>query len=416
MTKLTAIVRSTVLALVVMVRITYADDENSNTFKAYWKEGIRFDTADGAFKIKLGGRIQNDWAFFDLDDDLDDQVGEFEDGAEFRRARLYVSGTIYQNIEFKAQYDFAGGEVDFKDVYLGLTDLPFGGIRVGHFYEPFSLDEVTSDNLITFMERSLVSAFVPARNTGIMLHDHVLDDRMTWAAGVFRDSTGNEGGNEMGDEYSFTTRITGCPWYEDEGRRLVHFALAYSHREAQNETVDADAEFKFNYESRPESHLAGKLVGTMFNADSTDLVGTEAALVYGPFSLQAEYLCAAVNDIDGGGGDPKFSGFYVYGSYFLTGEHRPYNTSSAVFGRIKPTRNFRGAHAGVGAWEIAVRYSHLDLDDGDVNGGELDDITLGLNWYLNPNVRVMFNYVYADAEEKYDGQMHAFQTRFQIDF
>ena len=65
---------------------------------------------------------------------------------------------------------------------------------------------------------------------------------------------------------------------------------------------------------------------------------------------------------------------------------------------------------------IAVRYSHLDLEDGDVNGGELDDITLGLNWYLNPNVRVMLNYVYADADKMYDGQMHAFQTRFQIDF
>jgi len=410
--------------------------QGDNALKLYWKEGIRFDSANGEFKMKLGGRIQNDWAFFDLDNDLEDQVGEFDDGAEFRRARLYLSGTIYENIEFKAQYDFAGGDADFKDVYLGLTDLPIGGIRVGHFKEPFSLEELTSNNYITFMERSLpIETFAPSRNTGLMLHNHVMDDRLTYAVGVFRDSAGDEFGNEMGDEYNFTGRITGTPWFEEKGTRMVHLGLGASVRnEYKNHLSQSKLEVDQEvgrFRSRPEAHLASaRLVDTnMLQMDELFLVGAEAALVLGPFSLQGEYIVANADGDEGSDRDfdddgaPDYGyfdsndlqGFYIAASYFVTGEHRPYKTAEGAFSRVKPAHNYLN-DGGPGAWEVTARYSHLDLEDDNLNGGEQDDITLGLNWYLNPNARVMLNYVYADAEEKYDGEMHAFQTRFQIDF
>ena len=139
-----------------------------------------------------------------------------------------------------------------------------------------------------------------------------------------------------------------------------------------------------------------------------DLVGTEAALVAGPFSLQGEYMTAMTNTDDGT--DPMFSGFYAMASYFLTGENRTYK--GGLFGRVKPKKNF-GA-GGPGAWELAARYSHLDIADEAVEGGELDDITLGVNWYLNPNTRFMFNYVHAGLDTV--GQSDTFQTRAQVDF
>jgi len=407
-----------------------------NAFKLYWKEGIRFDSPNGEFKMKLGGRIQNDWAFFDLDDDIEDQVGEFEDGTEFRRARLYISGTVYDNVEFKAQYDFAGGDTDFKDVFLGLKGTPIGGIRVGHFKEPFSLEELTSAKYITFLERALpIEAFVPSRNTGVMVHNHILEDRLTYAVGVFRDSAGDEYGNDMGDEYNVTGRITGLPWYENKGERMLHVGVGASVRnEYKNHLSQSKLEVDQEvgrFRSRPEAHLAAaRLVDTkMLQMDEMVLVGAEAALVFGPLSLQGEYILANVDgdedsdrDFDDDGAPDygyfdsnDLQGFYIYASYFLTGEHRAYKPAEAAFSRVKPNRNFL-QDGGPGAWEAVARYSHLDLEDGDVNGGEQDDITLGLNWYLNPNVRVMLNYVYADAEDKYDGEMHAFQTRFQIDF
>ena len=83
-------------------------------------------------------------------------VERITSGALFRRARIQLSGTVYKYFDFKWEYDFAGGEPKFKDVYLGATSVPYlQRIQVGHFKEPFSLEELTSDNDTTFMERGL---------------------------------------------------------------------------------------------------------------------------------------------------------------------------------------------------------------------------------------------------------------------
>ena len=188
---------------------------------------------------------------------------------------------------------------------------------------------------------------------------------MTYALGVFRETDGF--GNGEGDgEYNVTARLTGLPLCEDEGSTLLHLGLAYSHRNP-GDTLP--------YSQRPEAHLAEKLVNTgSFDADDVDLVGAEAAMVYGPASLQGEYISVMV---DGdAGSDPDFSGYYVQASYFLTGEHRPYKASDAAFSRVKPKANFMGKEGGLGAWEIAARYSHIDLEDGDINGG------LGVRFYF----------------------------------
>ena len=142
-----------------------------------WKNGLRFETGDGKFKFKLGGRIMNDWGWFDEDNDILRNIGDQVDGTEFRRARLYIAGEIYNNIGFKAQYDFASsGRPDFKDVYLELKKIPvLGNFKVGHFKEPYSLENLTSSKYITFMERSLNNAFSPSRNTGFMLHNHAFE-------------------------------------------------------------------------------------------------------------------------------------------------------------------------------------------------------------------------------------------------
>jgi phosphate-selective porin OprO/OprP len=127
--------------------------------------------------------------------------------------------------------------------------------------------------------------------------------------------------------------------------------------------------------------------------------------------LQGEYTRALVRA--SAGRDPDFDGFYVYGSYFLTGEHRAYTPRSGAFGRVKPKRDFDGK-GGLGAWEVGVRYSHLDLDDAELRGGKMSALTAGLNWYMNPNTRVMLNYVFADLERV--GETNIFQTRLQVDF
>ena len=379
-------------------------EEKDTDFKMYWKNGIRFQTADKAFSFKFGGRIMNDWAFMSEDDSLKAAIGQLQDATtEFRRARLYISGAVYERIIFKAQYDFAGGDADFKDVYLGLKKLPgVGTLKVGHFKEAFGLEELTSSKYITFMERSLPVIFAPSRNTGIGVNNTALNKRLTWAAGLFLDTGGYGDEDDAENSAAATARITGLPWYQGKDR-LLHLGLSYSNRDAKDDAVE--------YDQSPEAHLAPDFVDTgSIVADSENRFGIEVALVHGPFSLQGEYMGANVETPDGS--DPSFSGYYASASYFLTGEHRAYKNSSGTFDRVKPKTNF--GKGGSGAWEVAIRYSGLDLNDAPIQGGELEDITFGLNWYLNPNVRTMFNYVLADLDTVGDAEI--VQLRFQIDF
>lgn len=392
-------------------------------FDVFWKDGLRFQSKDGSFKMQLGGRIHVDWGEIDGDNPM---VGNIEaaegntldgSGVEFRRARLDVAGTIYDSVDFKAQYDFAGGDADFRDVWLGLREVPFvGSIRAGHQKEPFSLEELTSSNNITFMERALPNAFSPGRNTGLLLRNAVLDQRITWGIGVFEDV--DDTGDSFNDfeDWNATARVTGVPWYVEDGTRLLHLGLSYTHQ-FREEDVEEDDQLRFR--QRPESHLTdARIVNTgRFAAADVDIVNPELALVFGPFSLQGEYFYTST-DAEAAG-DPKFDGYYVFGSYFLTGEHRPYSMSNGAFGRVRPKTNFHPTKPGWGAWEIAARYSNIDLNDEGINGGEADNITLGLNWYLNPNVRWMFNYVNSDLEDRAgvdDDSLNIFQTRMQINF
>ena len=371
--------------------------------RVFWKEGLRFETADKDFSLKLGGRIYNDWGLMNGDSDVESSVGDLEDGTEFRTARLYAAGTIYGNVDYKIQFDFAKTTNEFKDVYLGIRDFPIGYLKMGHFKEPFGLEEQTSSRFITFMERSLANTFAPGRNTGFMLSSTAYDKRATWAAGIFR-NTGTWGEDSTEGGYNLTGRVTALPWYEDKGNRLFHVGAAYSFRNPED-TVQ--------YATEPEAHLAPDFVDTTaLTSNRAGVLGLESALVYGPFSLQAEYMFADVDD-SSSSSDLSFDGFYIQASYFLTGEQRNYKTSTGAFDRVRPKENYHYG-AGRGAWEVAARYSQIDLNDDSVSGGELKDLTLGLNWYLNPNMRMMWNYIRSHLDDVGDSDL--LLMRLQIDF
>jgi phosphate-selective porin OprO/OprP len=374
---------------------------------ASWSNTLQLGTQDGATKIKFGGRLQNDWVFQAEDDDLAAAGIQGEDGTEFRRLRLYSQGVVNRVAVYKIQFDFAGGSANLKDAYIGLQKIPgLGTVTVGHQYEPLGLEEQTSSKYLTFLERSLTSTFTPERQTGILATNH--SEALTWAAGVFRE--GNAFGKSPGDgEYAGTARLVFRPVTSESGDRLVHLGVAGSFRTPPGHEVE--------YDSRPENHLAPEYIGTGGTAldgvttDDVTLFGGEAALVQGPVSLQGEYIAARLSTMDNA--DPAFAALYVTGSFFLTGEHRTYKASSATFDRIKPASTFDG-EGGTGAWELAARFSRADLNDGGVTGGELNDVTVALNWYPNPNFRWMANYVRADLDEV--GASNAFLMRFQADF
>jgi phosphate-selective porin OprO/OprP len=405
---------------------------NPYSLQASWNKGLRFQSENGNFKLKVGGRIMNDWAWMTEEQDIEKTLGNNVDTTEQRRARFYMAGTIYENIGYKLQLDWAGGNANFKDVFIELKKVPLlGNFRVGHTKEPYSLEMMNSSKYMTFLERGLTHAFTPDRNTGFRVYNHALNKRISWSAGVFRNA--NSFGDSDNDDnrrtqggYSFSGRITGLPWYEDDGAKLIHTGISYSHQNAftNDDGAGVDEETGFQFSAKPEINTANTFVDTgRFAADSSNLYNPELAIVYGPFSFQTEYTFADINLKRGTESDPHFTAFYAYGSYFLTGEHRVYKREKGAFRRIKPNKNFRwGRGNGKGALELAARYSEIDLSNQGINGGRMQDTTLGVNWYLNPNTRVTMNYVHANVDRLVSGirledeGADMLAMRFYIDF
>ena len=407
-------------------------------WKFKWSNGFKLDRNDAAFKLKFGGRIMTDAALIWEGDGLESDFtalgtgSKDGSGVEFRRARLFFEGTVYEQAFFKAQYEFANtgdGKTDFKDVYLGLKKLgPVRDVRIGHFKEPFMLQEMTSSKYITFMERGLNNVFFPGRNVGIMATGTQLEKKLQWQVGFFNETNDEGFSFDEWDESQFdvAARLAGAPLYAEGGEEVVHLGVGYIHQFRDKKTETA------RYKQRPEAHLAGYWADTQgFAADDGDILNLEFANVWGPLSLQSEFTYTWV---EGGPGirDSDLWGLYAEVSWFLTGEHRPYALGKGSFGRVKPKKNFNPAQGDWGAWQIAARYSYLDLDDKDLSGGKLWSVTAGLNWYLYPNLRLMFNYVHADVDDRVsiseddapvpsvpvdvDGKGDIFQIRAQIDF
>ena len=386
-----------------------------DTMRAYFKNGFWLETADKNFSVMIGGRIQADWNGSYPGDGVQEEfdLQESYSGVEFRRARLSLQGLIFGNIDYKIEYDFSTGEPEAKDVYIGMRKLPaVQYVRVGHFKEFFSLEELTSDSFTTFMERGLPNAFSPSRNMGIGAMPLFFDQRLTYALGVFAETDNSGFGFGNGQGYNLTTRVTGLPIYEDEGAHLLHLGLAYSHKFRHDSSL--------TFSQRPESHLFPvALVNTNLNmpdpiaTDGVDLINPEIAWVWGQLSLQAEYQHAFVSQVDNP--NPDFGGFYAYVSYFVTeGDKRAYRLGEGAFDRIVPKKNFSIDGQGWGAWEVAARFSRLDLNSENVDGGALDDVTAGVNWYLNPVTRITVNYVWAHLESV--GDSNIIQGRFQLSF
>jgi phosphate-selective porin OprO/OprP len=363
-------------------------------WKAYWKDGLRVERKDGKIKTRWGGRIMLDWANISADETFEDAlVAEGESGplegtgVEFRRLRFFTSGTLYETMGYKLQIDFAGQDADIKDAYIDFLKVPYVGtnvIRIGHNKEPISLEELTSSKYITFMER--------------------LNKRLVWEAGYYYD-VGDSG--DFFDDYSNTNlslRVAGTPWYRDK-THLLHLGLGYSRKFRDRNRSGA----RLRYRARPETHITDvRLANTgRFFADGADLLNPEVALVVGPFSAQGEYFYVKTDAPDSN--DPRFDGW----------ESRRYSQKGGTFSRVKPKNNFHIGQPGWGALEVALRYSELDLTDKSIEGGEEQDITGGINWYINPSIRFMFNYVKADLKNREnvpDDKIDIFQVRFQVDF
>jgi phosphate-selective porin OprO/OprP len=291
-----------------------------------------------------------------------------------------------------------------------------GTVRAGQWKQPFSLEVVSSFRYTTFMERSsLFQAFTPFRHIGLGFYNHADDLMGTWAASYLRtgqdqfgDSLSTRGGN------GFAGRLTRLLQYQEpDGRSYLHLGGAYYLNTPPNHAIAfrtiPEIFVGQNRNDPADTGTAGFSVpflfdGTPFFVDTgvirdvehVHTFGLEGLWVYGPLSIQAEAMAAVVDQAVQQ--SATLDGAYIQIGWFLTGEHRPYDRVNGAIDRIQPFEEFflvrtdNGLECGLGAWEVALRLSHIDLDSGNISGGRMNNLTFGMNWYCNAYCKVVFNY------------------------
>jgi phosphate-selective porin OprO and OprP len=383
------------------------------------------ESADGANRFRMRGRLQLDAARQDFGSGIKDVARQGHDFPEYgvilRRVRLGALGIMRERWEWQIEADFAENEVDLANVYMAYL-MDHGRLALGYFKEPFGMEYATSSRYISFIERSApADAYKVNREPGLMYE--TLQPNWYLGVGVF--GNGIDFDREIREGWAFSARTSFAPVLGND--RFVHIGGGLNRRV---NALDKDSnEFESVRLRAREGTRAidARLVGRddIEGVKNFTRYNLEFAAGYGPWWMQSEYYRVDLN-LDPDRGDVRvdddsltLDGWFIQTGFFLTGETKNYRAFSGDFGQQRPNRNFSPRDGNWGAFEVAFRYGLADSREHSRpgRGQKLERYTAGLNWYLNPEVLMRFNVIYLEGERDVfqdDGWVYGF--RFQYIF
>jgi len=352
----------------------------------YVQDHVPFLTKRG---VIFFGRLELDGAMYSSG------VLEDENGLDMRRFRVGLAGHVrfWPGWNYKLEFDLTDGENTLSDAYLSWRFKKFGTIRIGNQKVAQTLSGQTSSLSTTFMERPLpVLAFTLQRRVGIGWDTHLkkLGANITVFAGDPNESVGSEGWAARG--YFNPTR---------EKFHVIHIGGSIMQLSSES-----DAQLR----ARPESHVTNiRLVdtGVWPEVDVGSALGLELAGSRGPVTFKSEFYRTEWSRSDSN--NSKFKGWYGEASWFLTGEKALYRDGKFIRPNISSSR---------GAWQVAFRFSTVNLNDEDVQGGTQNNLLFGINWYSKTHWRFMANVIKVKAEDGPYGEQNPWiiQARAQYYF
>jgi phosphate-selective porin OprO/OprP len=394
--------------------------------EAAWADGLLLRSEDDGFHLHVGGAGQLDavWligpnSLFDTPSGSTSGVGNAS-AALIRRAVLQADGDIFGQFDYSVEFDFANASNENNglqppsfgnltsspaplNIWMQVRDVPYlGDVRMGNQVKPIGMENNTAFTFLPFMERSdnMDAFYGPFDNgyaLGVTFRNRTESERVTWQFGVYRPST-NVFGVAL-NKAVYGGRVTALPVYEDDGAFLVHVGLGFLGGEVvQDQNRDRVRPLLRNAPGFAVAVLAdtGEVPGS-----EQYTIAPEFALVLGSLTVQAEWAGQYLTDALSPSAQPQgtvfFHGGYVQATYFLTGEHDVYLKREGVFGRQVPHEDYHlrkgDPNYALGAWQVGARFGYVDLNDKAIQGGTIYDFTLGLNWYLNANMKIQLDYI-----------------------
>lgn len=348
--------------------------------------------------LNWSGFLQADTGWIQQDAENIAAIGEIFPSTGLRRVRLRADGNLQETTSYVIDLDFAAsGHPSFRNVGLTFHDLPLlQDVEIGLLKTPFGMDALTSGRELLLMERQMPFALVPFRQMMLGASGTAADDNISWGSAIYRMPTNSFGVYEGGNGgIAVASRMTAVPVFEDDGALTVHVGAGYS--------IGSPGDGVVRYRIQPgfftrDPGTDGDDPGTIpvfldtgdIPASLFNLFNLELGINNGPFHAAAEMRWSVVDQQSGP--NLTFPGFYLQASYVLTGEHHRYSRSRGVFERVNPRHPVeRGRTTGKGAWELALGYAFLDLNDKNIAGGSGETLAVGLNWYLTRNAKLQVN-------------------------